>query len=282
MNINSFYKIYYKHRIIKANFFLKLYLFAILPFRYLLNIPFIPPKVNLDSHSLKNQNLFQKNLNFLFEYFNSDKGDYFLDQYIQPIKKNKIKIQAHGYSEIYEKYFFKKKENNLNILELGSFYGNAAASFYYYFKNSTIYSGDIYPDLYRYSSTRINNFYIDTSDEISIKENILNNNLDFDIIIEDASHSLKDQIISLFLLFKKISPKGLFVCEELDFPETRRDMNLNNEFPDLKQILLNIKQKRDFNSKYIEQKDKEYFLENLNNIEIYKGKTNEVAIIEKK
>ena len=59
-------------------------------------------------------------------------------------------------------------------------------------------------------------------------------------------------------------------------------MNLNNEFPDLKQILLNIKQKRDFNSKYIEQKDKEYFLENLNNIEIYKGKTNEVAIIEKK
>tara|TARA_Y100001970_G_scaffold280260_1_gene388942 strand:- start:1381 stop:2229 length:849 start_codon:yes stop_codon:yes gene_type:complete len=282
MNINSFYKIYYKHRIIKANFFLKLYLFAILPFRYLLNIPFIPPKVNLDSHSLKNQNLFEKNLNFLFEYFNSDKGDYFVDQYIQPIKKNEIKIQAHGYSEIYEKYFFKKKENNLNILELGSFYGNAAASFYYYFKNSKIYSGDIYPDLYRYSSTRIKNFYIDTSDEISIKKNILNNNLDFDIIIEDASHSLKDQIISLFLLFKKISPKGLFVCEELDFPETRRDMNLNNEFPDLKQILLNIKQKRDFNSKYIEQKDKEYFLENLNNIEIYKGKTNEVAIIEKK
>ncbi len=282
MNINSFYKIYYKHRIIKANFFLKLYLFAILPFRYLLNIPFIPPKVNLDSHSLKNQNLFEKNLNFLFEYFNSDKGDYFVDQYIQPIKKNKIKIQAHGYSEIYEKYFFKKKENNLNILELGSFYGNAAASFYYYFKNSKIYSGDIYPDLYRYSSTRIKNFYIDTSNEISIKKNILNNNLDFDIIIEDASHSLKDQIISLFLLFKKISPKGLFVCEELDFPETRRDMNLNNEFPDLKQILLNIKQKRDFNSKYIEQKDKEYFLENLNNIEIYKGKTNEVAIIEKK
>ena len=282
MNINSFYKIYYKHRIIKANFFLKLYLFAILPFRYLLNIPFIPPKVNLDSHSLKNQNLFEKNLNFLFEYFNSDKGDYFVDQYIQPIKKNEIKIQAHGYSEIYEKYFFKKKENHLNILELGSFYGNAAASFYYYFKNSKIYSGDIYPDLYRYSSTRIKNFYIDTSDEISIKKNILNNNLDFDIIIEDASHSLKDQIISLFLLFKKISPKGLFVCEELDFPETRRDMNLNNEFPDLKQILLNIKQKRDFNSKYIEQKDKEYFLENLNNIEIYKGKTNEVAIIEKK
>jgi len=282
MNINTFYKIYYRHRIVKAKFFLKLYLFIILPFRYLSNIPFIPSKINLDEHSIKNPNLFEKKLDFLFEHFNSDKGNYFIDQYIQPVKKNNNKIEAHGYSSIYEKYFFSKKENNLNILELGSFYGNAAASFYYYFKNSTIYSGDIYPDLFRYSSIRINNFYVDTSNENSIKKIILDRNIYFDIIVEDASHTLKDQIISLFLLFKNVSSRGLFICEELDFPETRKDMNLNNEFPDLKQILLNIKQHKDFNSKYVNQKDKEYFLENFNNIEIFKGKTNEVAIIEKK
>lgn len=282
MNINSFYKIYYKHRIVKANLFLKLYLYSILPFRYLLNLPYMPQKINLDHHSIKNDDLFEKDLNFLFEYFNSDKGEFFIDQYIQPLKKKKNKIQAHGYSKIYEKYFFRKKKDKLNILELGSFYGNASASFYYYFKNSTIYSGDIFPDLYRYASSRIENFYIDTSDEFSIKKNILDKNIVFDIIVEDASHSLKDQIISLFLLFKKVASKGLFICEELDFPETRVDMNPRNEFPDLKKILMNIKQNKDFNSKYINQKDKEYFLENINNIEIIKGKTNEVAIIEKK
>ena len=39
----------------------------------------------------------------------------------------------------------------------------------------------------------------------------------------------KDQIISLFMLFKKLNQGGFFIIEELDFPETRKDMNLYNE-----------------------------------------------------
>tara|TARA_B100000214_G_scaffold375147_1_gene360303 strand:+ start:399 stop:1247 length:849 start_codon:yes stop_codon:yes gene_type:complete len=282
MNLLSFYKIYYRHRIVKANIFLKFYLIIILPIRYLVNLPFFPKRINLDIYSKKNQYLFQKDLNYLFEFFNSDKGNFYIDQYIQPIKKTSLKINAHGYSPFYEKYFVLKKEEKINILELGSFYGNASASLYCYFKNSKIYSGDVLPDLFRYKSNRVKNFLIDTSSEISITQNLLNLDRNYDIIIEDASHSLKDQIISLFLLFKKINPNGLFICEELDFPETRKDMNPNNEYPDLKTILLNIKNKQDFNSKYIKQEDKIYFLENFRNIELYKGKYNEVAIIEKK
>jgi hypothetical protein len=282
MKIKTFFDIYYKHRIIKANFFLRLYLYTILPFRYLLNIPFLPSKINLDKYSKKNSYLFNKNLDYLFEYFNSDKGNFYVDQYIQPIKKKKNRIEAHGYSEIYEKYLLPIKENNLNILELGSFYGNAAAGLFFYFKNSKIFSGDIFPDLYRYTSSRIESFYINTSDEHSIKNVILNKNISFDLIIEDASHSLKDQIISLFILFKKISPGGIFVCEELDFPDTRKDMNLNNEYPTLKEILKAIKNNADFNSKYIEESDKQYFLKNFKSIKIFNGKKNEVAVIEKK
>ena len=59
-------------------------------------------------------------------------------------------------------------------------------------------------------------------------------------------------------------------------------MNLRNEHPDLKQILLAIKSNKDFYSKYINEKDKKYFLENFKSIEIFKGKINEVAIIQKK
>ena len=39
---------------------------------------------------------------------------------------------------------------------------------------------------------------------------ILDNNLDFDIVIEDASHFLKDQIISLFMIFKKVRSIGVW------------------------------------------------------------------------
>ena len=282
MNIKTFYTIYYRHRIQKANLLLKIYILLILPFRYLLNIPFLPKKINLDEHSNSNIELFKKDLDYLFEYFNSDKGNYYINQYMQPIKKKNKRIDAHGYSKIYERYFEKIRNANLNVLELGSFYGNAAGAFFYYFKNSSIYSGDICPDLFRYKSQRLKNFYINTSSEISIKKDLIDNQRIFNVIIEDASHTLKDQIISLFMLFKILSPKGIFICEELDFPETRKDMNINNEYPDLKSILKAIKSNKNFNSKYVKEEDKRYFLENFNTIEIFKGKINEVAIIQKK
>ena len=282
MNIKTFYTIYYRHRIQKANILLKIYILLILPFRYLLNIPYLPKKINLDEHSNSNVELFKKDLDYLFEYFNSDKGNYYINQYMQPIKKKNKRIDAHGYSKIYERYFEKIRNANLNVLELGSFYGNAAGAFFYYFKNSSIYSGDICPDLFRYKSQRLKNFYINTSSEISIKKDLIDNQRIFNVIIEDASHTLKDQIISLFMLFKILSPKGIFICEELDFPETRKDMNINNEYPDLKNILKAIKSNRDFNSKYIKEEDKKYFLDNFNTIEIFKGKINEVAVIQKK
>ncbi len=282
MKITTYYKIFYRHRVEKANILLKFYIFIILPFRYLINLPFLPKVINLDDHSKKNEELFKKDLDYLFEYFNSDKGEFYINQYMQPIKKNNVRIDAHGYSKIYEKYFEKIKEDKLNVLELGSFYGNAAGAFFYYFKNSKIYSGDVFPDLFRYKSLRLKNFYINTSSEKSINNTLVKATDNFDIIIEDASHTLPDQIISLFLLFKKLMPNGVFVCEELDFPETRKDMNLNNEHPDLKQILLAIKSNKDFNSKYINDADKKYFLKNFKSIEIFKGKINEVAIIQKK
>ena len=281
MKFITFYKLYYAHRIKKSNLILKIYLIIIFPFRYLINLIFLPSKKNLEIIAKENPDLFNKDLNFLFEFFNSDKGDFFCDQYVQPLKRTKRRIEAHGYSKIYEKFFLERKNKHLNILELGSFYGNAAASLFFYFKNSKIYSADIYPDLFRYKSERIENFFIDSSNETSIKEKILDKTINFDIVIEDAGHFFKDQIVSLFMIFKKIKPGGIFIIEELDFPDTRKDMNLHNEAPTLKNILLSIKEKKNFNSKYVLDKDKEYFLKYFEFIAIYKGKKNEIAIIKK-
>jgi hypothetical protein len=145
-----------------------------------------------------------------------------------------------------------------------------------------LYAGDIFPDLFRYKSKRVKNFFVNSSEEVSIKNNIIAKNIQFNIIIEDASHSFKDQIISLFLLFKSLEPKGLFIIEELDFPDTRKDMNLKDEHPTLREILNKIKKKLDFYSEYISPEDKKYFMENFDSIEVFKGNFNEIAIIRKK
>ena len=282
MKFKTFVKIYYLHRIKKASFFLKIYINLTLPFVYLVNKIVYPKIVDLDIFASKNEYLFAKDLNFLFQFFNSDKGKYFYNQYQKPLKKEKNLIDGHNYDPYYEKYINRMKLDNLNILELGSFRGNAAAALFFYFKNADISSGDIFPDLFIYKSKRINNFFIDTNSELEIKDRILNKDKKFDLIIEDAGHYLKDQIISLFILFPKLKPKGIFVIEELDFPDTRTDMNLYNEKPTLRQILNLIKNGDDFNSKYVSKEEKEYFINNFKEIKIFKGKFNEIVFIEKK
>ena len=283
MKLQTFYKIYYKHRIIKANLLLKIYLLFVIPIKYFLNLPYLKKKLNLENYSQNNKFLFEKNLNFLFEFFESDKGEKFVNQYNQPMKRDSnLRIQGHNYAKFYDEFFFEKKNKELNILEIGSFYGNAAAALYFYFKNAKIYSADIFPDLFSYTSDRIKNFYVDSSSEKSISQNILKRDKKFEIIIEDACHAYKDQIISLFMLFPILSSGGIFITEELDFPDTRTDMNLNNEKPTLRDILLSIKSGENFENPLISKDQKDYFLKNFDKISILKGNHNEIAIIKKK
>ena len=282
MNLKTFYKIYYQHRFLKASFFLKMYLYLTFFVKYFINYFYLPKKKNLDNLSVNNQNLFEKDFNYLCEYFNSDKGEKFTNQYEQPSKKNNKIINAHGYANIYESYFKDIKQKKLNIIELGAFYGNATAALYFYFKNSFIFSADINPDMFLYKSKRVKNFFANTSSRNSIQENLLDKNIKFDIIIEDASHMLKDQIISLFMLFKTLQTGGLFIIEEIDFPEKREDMRINQNKPDLKTILQKVCNNENFSTEYITDEEKKYFLKNYDTINFFQGKTNEFVIIKKK
>ena len=282
MKLRTFYRIYYRHRVKKASIILKIYLLIIIPLKYFINFFYLPQKKDLDIFSKNHAHLFNKDLNFLCEFFNSDKGEKFINQYDKPSKNNKEEVVSHGYAKIYEKYFYKYKEKKINIIELGSFYGNASAAFFFFFKNSLIYSADINPDMYIYNSKRLENFFADTSSRSSIENDIIKRNVKFDLIIEDASHMLKDQIISLFILFKILKPGGYFIIEEVDFPEKREDMRSNQELPDLKTILQKINNKENFESKYIKQDEKSYFLNNVDFIKFYRGNINEFAIVKKK
>ena len=85
------------------------------------------------------------------------------------------------------------------------------------------------------------------------------------------------------MLFEKLNSGGLFIVEELDFPDTRKDMNLENEKPTLREILFKFKkEKKLLNSKYIKKNDRDNFLDSIQSIEIYKGNYNEIAILRKK
>tara|TARA_B100000965_G_C19580778_1_gene753409 strand:+ start:1515 stop:2357 length:843 start_codon:yes stop_codon:yes gene_type:complete len=280
MRISTFIDIYYNHRLKKANILKKIYIYLIIPVNYFIEKVNYPKIINLDNYANDNKKFFKKNLNFLFEYFNSDKGNKFINQYARFSKKNNKLIKGHKYATYYEKFTKKIKKKNLNILEIGSFKGNATASFFFYFKNAFIYSLDLYPDLFIYKSKRIKNLRIDNSSEKELLT--LPKKIKYDLIIEDAGHYLKDQIITLFTLFSKLKKKGIYVVEELDFPDTRSDMNLSNDKNTLYNILKSIKKNKNFYSSYVSEDKKKYFFKNYKYIKIYKGRFNKIAFILKK
>ena len=105
MNYNTFINIYYKHRLKKAKKIRSILLKIFLPIIYLINKLFDQKKINLDNLAKKNSYLFKKDLNFLFEFFSSDKGEKFIDQYDKPIKRNNLKIPGRENHIYYEASF---------------------------------------------------------------------------------------------------------------------------------------------------------------------------------
>ena len=63
MNLRTFYRLFYKHRIGKASFFLRLYIFIVFPLKYLINIFYFEKKVNLDLY----KDNFSYNLDFEYK-----------------------------------------------------------------------------------------------------------------------------------------------------------------------------------------------------------------------
>ena len=159
MKLRTFYKIYYEHRFKKANHILKLYILIVIPIKYVINLIYLPKIINLDEFVDRSGLNETSDLGKLFDYFNSDKGNLFEDQYAHPYKRSSLKIKGHGYSNFYQKYFEDLKSKNLNILEIGSFHGNALAALFFYFKNSKFFAADIYPDLFRYRYSKPSNDY---------------------------------------------------------------------------------------------------------------------------
>ena len=220
--------------------------------------------INTDNLDKKNKKDFTNlNLNQLFIDFNCDKGSHcFFD---------KKKILSHNYSVFYEKYFKNLKNNRMNILELGSHEGKGIASFYFYFSNASLIGANINPFQMKYSSKRISELFVDVSSERSLKSLYNYLTLDLEIIIDDASHNIKDILITLSIFFKKLKSGGCYVIEDLDQFKALPELNPYIDELTPLEILKKIKNNQNFKSSFIDEVSKKYLIENIKEIKIEKG-----------
>ena len=221
-------------------------------------------KKDLDMISIKKKELFNKDLSFLFKYFDSLK-------------------QQHDYADFFQENLKEIKDKKLDILEIGTAKGDGIASFYFYFPYSNLIGVDNNPLKTRYKSKRIRNMYVDVSSK-QILKNLTNHlNQKFDLIIEDCSHKLIDQILCFSENFKNLKKGGIYIVEDLNFPEIHKMYNPTNEAVDLKTILKKINLGEEIFTKFMKENEIEYIQNNIENIKFYKGHDNsEIVFIKKK
>ena len=241
-------------------------------FRKLFNYPykFILNKCR-ELFSLGKNNLDQKekidrktSFDDLFIKFNSDKASKFVI--------NNEKINGHNYSPFYEKYLSKYKNlRDLNILEIGSLRGAATASFFNYFDTPKIICADINPFQLKVYSKNIRPIYVDTQSNDILERLSVFLNEEFDIIIDDGSHNIKDQIITFNNFFKKLKKSGTYIIEDSSQYLSALHLNPDNLKFGAKEIIISIKDNNIKKIQYISDREAEIMNKMIKNIYIEKG-----------
>jgi hypothetical protein len=124
----------------------------------------------------------------------------------------------HSYIDMYyESTFLPLKEKTNVVVEIGVCYGNSMRLWHDYFLNATIYGIDKDPRSHssRWQLNQNNNrckIIKGSSNDISTYKEIPN---DIDIVIDDGSHRIQDQLNSFNILYPKLKDSGVYVIEDI-------------------------------------------------------------------
>ena len=128
---------------------------------------------------------------------------------------------AHHYTEFYEQFL--EKYESPNILELGTYEGASAKMFLkFYDDDCRIWTCDISENAKPYVEGLPNVTFIqlDLNDKDAISrvhDYFKENNIEFDIIIDDASHVWQHQMNALCGFHDLVKEDGIYIVEDLNY-----------------------------------------------------------------
>ena len=181
-------------------------------------IKFLGKKKNMGFSYLSNSKN-NKQLTDLMNLFGSDKGG---------------RNNHHNFASYYSEIFFHKRNDIKNFLEIGlgtndtSVLSNMGSNgiplaslraWRDYFKNANIYGADIDKNILK-NEDRIETFYVDQTDPITIKEMFKNiGEKKFDIILEDGLHEYNANICFFENAIEYLEPNGTYIIEDVYYKD---------------------------------------------------------------
>jgi len=128
------------------------------------------------------------------------------------LKYKTDKSYPHFFTEFYSKHFENNRNNIKNILEIGIDNGRSLKMWKEYFENAIIYGIDIHPACLINEDRIVSKLISQTNFDLFDKEF---KSIEFDIIIDDASHINSHQINGFKNSFKYVKSGGFYVLEDL-------------------------------------------------------------------
>lgn len=193
------------------------------------------------------------------------------------------KQYEHNYFEIaYDDLFSPIKDSVNTFVEIGIAHGQSLLLWRDFFPNCNVIGLDIDVDnakkrLENVDKTRIDFIQIDQSkeEELDIFSKKYTN---IDVILDDGSHKMRDQQLTLGKLFKTLKPGGIYIIEDLHtsleavMPE-KRIFNWGDPDKTLTlTILQDFEKTRKIQSDYINKEDLEYLTNNIESISISRNR----------
>lgn len=127
------------------------------------------------------------------------------------------KVSAHSYGPLYEKLFDPIRETATNILEIGVLNGCSLRAWREYFTFANVYGIDNSVACMM-RENRIATFHCDTTERDKIIE-LRDKIPQCDVIIDDASHTINEQVWAVAVFWSKLKPGGIFVVEDILYPQ---------------------------------------------------------------
>ena len=156
-----------------------------------------------------------------YQYYPTDKGS------------------IHSYIDIYDQLMLPYKHQNINVLEVGVEFGGSIKLWSDYFTNAYIFGYDI--------ANKLKEGILDNCDNVSFiqksVQNIHSNEFDdnpLTIAIDDASHTLEDQLLFIQVIYPQLLKGGMLIIEDVQGIDhqlqTFKSLGLPFEIIDLRNV----------------------------------------------
>jgi len=173
--------------------------------------------------------------------------------------------KGHGYTEVYEHFFYPKKYEARKIFEIGVFRGAPMKMFRDFFPKAIIYGIDIV-DTSSLDSNKMKTFIVDQANRKQLKDFIDTHGYDFDIILDDGGHSMEQQQVSFGYLFRYLKSGGYYIIEDVhtSIPEYYPGYGVEENEENTTLVMINnfIRSGR-MKSKYMTPEGKNYLTANI-------------------